>query len=512
MTKDYNGRNLKVRKKLSKNSAYTRYKATYTSGDLKICGILIEPKGAGPFPMVVLAHGYIDPKVYVSGQGFRREQDWLPRNGYGVLHVDYRNHACSDKDPRSDVNMRLGYAEDVINAALAIRDSDIEWIDGERIALLGRSMGGGVAYQALTIAPGVFDAAITYASVSTNAEDNFNRWQRKRYEIGDRILKKYGEPDDNPEAWKRMSSRNYFFRITEPILAFHGTADDTCEISWARATKRALDRAGVESRLVEYAGPGTTSTGPGATRSSESEGSWTPNSRSRESAQSRAGLLHAERLRVGLLRDRLVVSADDDLIPVDNGTGHDTRAIRQQIHDEIGDLIRLTQLAHRLTRTGLLEPPIRGTVGRSLHHFLTLGDGPPDVDSVDADPVEPMGVSSVLRKPSEAGLASHVRGEVRLASVRCDAQDVHDGSRSRAPLHVLDGSLHHEEGALQVHINVGVEQLRSGVHQAAAARRRGHVRHTVHPSEGGDHLLDEAERGLSVADIRSNESPFGAKR
>jgi len=253
---------LRIRRTLSKNSAYTRYKATYTSGDLKICGILIEPKGAGPFPMVVLAHGYIDPKVYVSGQGFRREQDWLPRNGYGVLHVDYRNHACSDKDPRSDVNMRLGYAEDVINAALAIRDSDIEWIDGERIALLGRSMGGGVAYQALTIAPGVFDAAITYASVSTNAEDNFNRWQRKRYEIGDRILKKYGEPDDNPEAWKRMSSRNYFFRITEPILAFHGTADDTCEISWARATKRALDRAGVENKLVEYDGAGHYFYGP----------------------------------------------------------------------------------------------------------------------------------------------------------------------------------------------------------------------------------------------------------
>ncbi|MEC9180710.1 MAG: peptidase S9, partial [Actinomycetota bacterium] len=58
MTREYNGSNLRIRRTLSKNSAYTRYKATYTSGDLKICGILIEPKGAGPFPMVVLAHGY----------------------------------------------------------------------------------------------------------------------------------------------------------------------------------------------------------------------------------------------------------------------------------------------------------------------------------------------------------------------------------------------------------------------------------------------------------------------
>ena len=96
--------------------------------------------------------------------------------------------------------------------------------------------------------------------------------------------------------------------------------------------------------------------------------------------------------------------------------------------------------------------------------------------------------------------------------MRGDAHDVHDGSRSRAPLHVLNGSLHHEEGALQVHVDVGVEQLRSGIHQASATCRRGHVRHTVHSTEGGNHLLDEAERGLSIADVRSNESPLGTER
>jgi dipeptidyl aminopeptidase/acylaminoacyl peptidase len=109
-------------------------------------------------------------------------------------------------------------------------------------------------YQALTIAPGVFDAAITYASVSSDPVDNFNRWQRERYEIGDRILKAYGEPTRNPALWTRMSSRTYFDRITEPILAFHGTRDRTCDIAWARQTQRALTQAGVDARLVEYPG------------------------------------------------------------------------------------------------------------------------------------------------------------------------------------------------------------------------------------------------------------------
>ena len=51
------------------------------------------PPGAGPFPAVVLTHGYIDPAIYVNGQGMTREQATSPARGYVVLHTDYRNHA-----------------------------------------------------------------------------------------------------------------------------------------------------------------------------------------------------------------------------------------------------------------------------------------------------------------------------------------------------------------------------------------------------------------------------------
>lgn len=264
MSYDFQGSDLKIGKQVGSSSAYTRHRVTYKSGDLTISGIMNKPRGKGPFPVVVLAHGYIDPKVYVTGQGFMREQDWLARNGYVALHVDYRNHASSDKDPDNDASLRLGYAEDVIAAGLAVRSTDYQFIDTNNVALLGRSMGGGVTYQSLVLAPGVFDAAITYASTSTNAADNFNKWQRNDYDISKKVLKRYGEPEDNPAVWRTLSSRNFFSRITEPVLAFHGTADDSCAISWARATKRALDAAEVENRLVEYEGAGHYFYGPWA--------------------------------------------------------------------------------------------------------------------------------------------------------------------------------------------------------------------------------------------------------
>ena len=261
IAQEYDGRDLRIVKDLGGNSAYTRHAITYKSGDLTITGIMNKPRGKGPFPVVVLAHGYIDPKVYVTGQGFRREQDWLARNGYIALHVDYRNHAGSDKDPDNDLSMRMGYAEDVINAGLAVRNSTLPFIDNDRLALLGRSMGGGVAFQTLVIKPGVYDAAITYAATSSNTADNFNKWQRDSAR-GKKIIAKYGSPEAEPAFWRTMSSRNYFSRVTEPILMIHGTKDEECAISWARATDTALTQAGKDATLIEYKGAGHYFYGP----------------------------------------------------------------------------------------------------------------------------------------------------------------------------------------------------------------------------------------------------------
>jgi dipeptidyl aminopeptidase/acylaminoacyl peptidase len=254
MTTPLDGRDLRIRRELSGTSDYRRYAVSYRGGDLRITGIMNVPRGRGPFPVIVLAHGYIDPDVYWSGQGFRREQDALARNGYVALHVDYRNHAGSTDDPDNDLRMRLGYAEDVLNAAVAVRASDLPFLDGSRIGILGRSMGGSVTFNALVARPGVFDAAVVYASTSTRAVDNFNRWQRDDDSLRRAIFRKHGSPSRNPEFWDGISAINYVDRITEPVLMFHGTKDESCPIAWARRTHRALVDAGVDVRLVEYPG------------------------------------------------------------------------------------------------------------------------------------------------------------------------------------------------------------------------------------------------------------------
>jgi dipeptidyl aminopeptidase/acylaminoacyl peptidase len=253
----YDGRALALRRTIARTDAYTSYSVTYRSNGLRVSGKLDVPRGKGPFPAVVLAHGYIDPAVYVNGQGMRREQDWLARAGYVVLHTDYRNHAFSQRDPTAERKLRLGYTTDVVNAVHALRRTTKVPVDDDRVGLVGRSMGGGVVYNVLVARPGLVDAAVVFAPVSSRTQDNFDRWIRDapgRSALSHFILSRYGEPRDHPRFWREVSPRSYFDRITEPVLIHHGTADETCPIRWSRASLRSLKAAGVDARMYTYLG------------------------------------------------------------------------------------------------------------------------------------------------------------------------------------------------------------------------------------------------------------------
>jgi dipeptidyl aminopeptidase/acylaminoacyl peptidase len=259
--KKYNGGALKLGDLLDDFGAYKRYLITYRSETLTISGVMNVPDGPGPFPVLVLNHGYINPRTYFPGQGMPREHDYLARQGYVVLHTDYRGHATSDNDPSVDYELRLPYAVDTINAVLAVKNSKLKFLDGERVGWLGRSMGGNVTLTALVAKPGLVDAAVIYASTSSLAADNWKQFYRPsadRARVNRRIERTYGLPHKSPEFWRAASPRPYFGRVTEPLLVHHGTADDTCPIEWSRDTVAALRKEGKDVELVRYRGEGHT--------------------------------------------------------------------------------------------------------------------------------------------------------------------------------------------------------------------------------------------------------------
>lgn len=256
--KEYDGSRLKLGPEVYATSTQRQYEVTYRGSGLTISGRIAIPEGEGPFPAIVLAHGYIDPAYYVNGQGMTREREWFANHGYIALHVDYRNHASSDDTRIGEADLRMGYAEDVINAVLALRAWDGP-VDDDRMAVGGRSMGGGVVYNVLVAQPGLVDAGVVWAPVSSDAVDNYNRWiahDDRRQDVVNAIDQLYGLPRDSPKFWDGISARTYFDQITEPVLIHHGTLDDTCPLRWSRETARLMERDGVDVTLAEYPGEG----------------------------------------------------------------------------------------------------------------------------------------------------------------------------------------------------------------------------------------------------------------
>ncbi|WP_344007083.1 alpha/beta hydrolase family protein [Nocardioides lentus] len=243
---------------LETTDAYTRSVVTYRSRGLTVSGVLLRPRGEGPFPGVVLNHGYIEPSAYSPGQGMAREQDHLARAGYVVLHTDYRGHAGSDPASDLDLESRLGYARDAVTAVRSLAREP--YVDDERLGMVGRSMGGGVTLSALVIAPGLVDAAVVHASVSSDYVDNLRQFTEpgRPDEAAELYAELGGPPETNPEPYRQLSPRTYLDRITEPVLALHGELDETCPPPWADATQRALTGAGVDARLETYPDEGHT--------------------------------------------------------------------------------------------------------------------------------------------------------------------------------------------------------------------------------------------------------------
>ena len=253
MREEFDGRDLRVLRTEVRNDAYTRQQVTYRSNGTLVSGVLLTPRGRGPFPAVVLNHGYIEPSVYRTGQGMAREQDYLARAGFVVLHTDYRGHAAGDPATELERELRLAYTRDSINAVLLIKR--LPYVDPDKTAMVGRSMGGGVTLNALVAAPGLVDAAVIYASVSSRYLDNLRHFTRpNRPDAVGRLHDRFGTPQEQPAFYRGLSSRTHFDRITEPVLIHHGAADGTCPPTWSRSTQGLLERAGVESRLLEYAG------------------------------------------------------------------------------------------------------------------------------------------------------------------------------------------------------------------------------------------------------------------
>lgn len=197
----------------------------YASFDgLEIPSILYKPHGASadnPVPGLVLVHGGPGGQTRT---GYRAMVQHLVNHGYAVLGANNRGSSGYGKtfyhlDDRKHGEEDL---QDIVAGRTYLESLD--WIDGGKVGVIGRSYGGYMVAAALAFEPDVFDVGINVFGV-TNWVRTLNSippwWEAFKEALYDEM----GDPETDAERHRRISPLFHAGNVTKPILVVQGAND-----------------------------------------------------------------------------------------------------------------------------------------------------------------------------------------------------------------------------------------------------------------------------------------------
>lgn len=234
----------RVERVLERTPRFTRVLFSHLSDGLRVYGFANLPLGQGPFPVVVVLHGYVEPSRYRILAYTTPYADFLAAAGYLVLHPNYRGHPPSQGEPAR--GLRHAYAVDVLNLLAEVRKGALPQADPGRMALWGHSMGGGVA-QVVSLVDSRLKGVVLYASMSGDERKNLARILR--WSGGERGRELYTLPQ---EVLAAASPWTYLGELAMPYSVHHGTQDAQVPPEWSWELCRRLKALGKPVECFRY--------------------------------------------------------------------------------------------------------------------------------------------------------------------------------------------------------------------------------------------------------------------
>ena len=235
---------------LEETQTFTRYLIAYPSDGLRITGMLNRPYGDGPFPVVILNHGYYPLDVYQTGNGTKTAADYLAARGYMTISPDFRSHAGSDDAPNQ---FRAGHVIDVLNVIPLAQK--LPSAKPGKVGMWGHSNGGAITSKAIAVSDQI-GAALIYAPASSNIVEDYKfRVERAQARGGEIDRVEWPVlPEEGPDLYERLSPLPYLQYVTAPVHIHWGTNDETVPRKWPEDLRIGLENAGKPVTWYEYPG------------------------------------------------------------------------------------------------------------------------------------------------------------------------------------------------------------------------------------------------------------------
>jgi uncharacterized protein len=237
---------------------FTRYLIAYKSDGLRVTGMMNLPKGEGPFPVVILNHGYYPLDVYQTGNGSKLAADYLANHGFLAIAPDFRSHAGSDDATNF---FRAGHVIDTLN--LIPLAQKLPQAQPGKIGMWGHSNGGAITAKAITVSDQIA-AAVIYSPASSNIVEDYQfRVERAARRAPSstprgtisRVTTEFPvTPQQAPDLYERLSPLPYLNYVSAAVQIHWGTADETVPYKWPGDLLAGLQAAGKNVEYFEYPG------------------------------------------------------------------------------------------------------------------------------------------------------------------------------------------------------------------------------------------------------------------
>jgi len=241
----YGGGVLQDKGNLNGADGFSRKLFKFRSEGLDLYGFMNIPEGDGPFPIIFLLHGYVDPGKYKTLDYSVRYTDALVEAGYITIHPNLRGYQPSDSGENI---LGIGDTVDLLNLLALVRQQSgsaglLKKADGTRIGLWGHSMGGGIVMRALIVNQEI-NAGLLYAAINSDEELNLSHFEKD------------GRGNDTVPAYasdlEKISPSSFLNEISSPISIHHGGQDDVVPIEWSRDLCDTLGDLEIEVKCNEY--------------------------------------------------------------------------------------------------------------------------------------------------------------------------------------------------------------------------------------------------------------------
>lgn len=252
--KNYSPSPFKLEKTIGNYGPFTSHIVSYRVNDLKINTLLLVPNSPAPkkgYPVVILAHGYIDPRAYSTQGSYAEAAGAFSGRGFLVLKPDFRGNAESEGDPERALN-RLDYAADLLTLISSVHN--LSEADPDNIFLWGHSMGGEIVIRALEVSGGGVRGASLWAPAVTDFPESILYFVRKHRPARLASVEAQIKTEIKDSDFEKVSTLRSLTHIKTPLIIHHGTLDESVPYEWGEALDKKLQEAHVARTFYTYRG------------------------------------------------------------------------------------------------------------------------------------------------------------------------------------------------------------------------------------------------------------------